>query len=94
MLGAFRGDTASKLLSLYAAIGDGHFNQGVEPQTAMRIEDQATSHMMHIGVLKAAIDLAVNGQPGAALDPFPGELDADSIHGGDIFADLENLAAH
>jgi hypothetical protein len=92
MQGAFRGDTAAKLLSLYAAIGDGHFNGGIERQTAMRIEDQAASHMAHIGVLKAAIDLAVDGQPGAALDPFPGELDPDSIDGGDIFADLETQA--
>ena len=93
MQGAFRGDTAAKMLALYVDIGNGHQNDGLAIETAMRLEDQATSHMAHIGALKAAIDLAATGQPGAALDPFNGNFDADAINGPDILDDLVNQAA-
>ena len=94
MRGAFGGDTASKLLSLYSDIENGRRNQGIDRQTAMRIEDQASSHLAHLGVLKVALDLAVTGHPGAALDPFPGQLDPAGIDGDAIFDDLERLATH
>jgi hypothetical protein len=94
MQGAFRDDTAAKLLSFYMAVGDGHFDHGgIDPQTAMRIEDQASSHMAHIGVLKAAIDQAAGNPSGAALDPFRGDLDPDEIGGSEIFDDLVDLAS-
>ena len=93
MQGAFRGDTAAKMLALYMDIGNGRQNDGLAIETAMRLEDQATSHMAHIGALKAAIDLAATGQPGAALDPFNGNFDADAINGPDILDDLVNQAA-
>ena len=94
MQGAFRDDTAAKLLSFYMAVGDGHFDHGgIAPQTALRIEDQATSHMAHIGALKTAIDQAAGNQPGAALDPFRGDLDPDEIGGSEIFDDLVDLAS-
>ena len=93
MQGAFRGDTAAKMLALYADIGNGRQNDGLAIETAMRLEDQAASHMAHIGALKAAIDLAATGQPGAALDPFNGNFDADAIDGPDILDDLVNQAA-
>ncbi len=93
MQGAFRGDTAAKMLALYADIGDGHHNDNLAIETAMRLEDQAASHMAHIGALKAAIDLAATGQPGAGLDPFNGNFDADAINGPDILDDLVNQAA-
>ena len=49
--------------------------------------------MAHIGVLKAAIDLATTGQPGAGLDPFVGPFDADAIGGPAILDDLVNQTA-
>ena len=57
----------------------------------MRIEDQGTSHTAYVGILKTAVDQAADHQPGASLDPFPGELDPDEIEGGDIFDDLLNI---
>ena len=93
MQGAFRGDTASKMLALYMDIGNGHQNDGLTLETAMRLEDQASSHMAHIGALKAAIDLAATGQPGAGLDPFNGNFNADAIGGPAILDDLVNQAA-
>ena len=93
MQGAFGGDTASKLLSLYVAIGDGKFNGGIERQIAIRLEDQGTSHMTHLGTLKDVIDLAADGRPGTGLAPFRGQLDPDEIDGGDIYHDLLDIAS-
>ena len=42
---------------------------------------------------RRAIDLAATGQPGAGLDPFNGNFDADAINGPDILDDLVNQAA-
>ncbi len=93
MQGAFRGDTASKMLALYMDIGNGRQNDDLTLETAMRFEDQGTSHMTHIGALKAAIDLAATGQPGEGLVPFNGDFNADAIDGPDILDDLVNQAA-
>ncbi|MBO7688576.1 MAG: hypothetical protein J6V72_19515, partial [Kiritimatiellae bacterium] len=60
MQGAFGGDTAPKLLSFYMAIGDGKFNEGLDRPIAIRLEDQGTSHMTHLGTLKDVIDLAAD----------------------------------
>ena len=87
------GDTAPKLLSLYAAIGDGKFNEGIDRPIAIRFEDQATSHMTHLGTLKDVIDLAADGRPGTGLAPFNGQLDPDDINGEDIYDDLLNIAS-
>ncbi len=94
MQGAFRGDTASQMLALYADIGDGHQNEGVALETIMRFEDQGTSHMTHLGVLKDTIDLAVDGRPGTGIVPFNGPFDADAIDGPEILNDLVNIASH
>ncbi len=94
MQGAFRGDTASQMLALYADIGDGHQNEGVALETIMRFEDQGTSHMTHLGVLKDTIDLAVDGRPGTGIVPFNGPFDADAIDGPEILDDLVNIASH
>ena len=94
MQGAFRGDTAAKLISFYVNVGNGHFDrEGIDHQAAMRIEDEASSHMAYIGLLKTAVDQAADRQPGAALDPFPGDLDPDEIAGSEIFDDLVDLAS-
>ena len=93
MQGAFGGDTSAKLLALYSAIADGNFNEGVGHEAAIRLEDQAGSHMTHLAILKDAIDLAVEGRPGAGIVPFGDPLDPDEIGGGDIYDDLLNIAS-
>jgi hypothetical protein len=93
MQGAFRGDTVSQMLALYADIGDGHQNEGVALETIMRFEDQGTSHMTHLGVLKDTIDLAVDGRTGTGIVPFNGSFDADAIDGPEILDDLVNIAS-
>lgn len=82
------------MLALYADIGDGHQNEGVALETIMRFEDQGTSHMTHLGVLKDTIDLAVDGRPGTGIVPFNGSFDADAIDGPEILNDLVNIASH
>jgi hypothetical protein len=48
--------------------------------------------MTYLISLKDAIDLAVDGRPGAGLAPFKGELNADEINGGEIFNELLNAS--
>ena len=93
MQGAFAGDTASKILALYENTSDGHQNEGLEHEVAIQFEDQAGSHMTNIIVLKGAIDVAVDGDFGADLMPFEGEVNADEIDAPDILGDLVNLAS-
>ncbi|MCR4576190.1 MAG: hypothetical protein K5787_20730, partial [Lentisphaeria bacterium] len=88
MRGAFEGETAGKLLVLYGAIANGDFNQGLDQETAVRLEDESGSHMSHLAALKDAIDLAVGGHVGMGLVPFSQNLNADEIGGPDIFNDL------
>ena len=90
MHGAFAGDTPSKMLSLYMAIGKGDFNENLSLEDVIRLEDRADSHMKHLVSLKDAIDLAVDGHPGTGLAPFVDQLNADEIDGGDIYNDLLN----
>ena len=93
MRGAFEGETAGKLLVLYGAIANGDFNQGLEQETAVRLEDESGSHMSHLAALKDAIDLAVGGHVGMGLVPFSQNLNADEIGGPDIFNDLVAIAS-
>ncbi len=93
MQGAFNDDKAAKLLAFYVAVSDGRLKGEVEQQIALRVEDQGTSHMTYIGILKDAIDLAATNQLGAGLDPFDGQLNADEIDGPDIFDDLVDIAS-
>ena len=91
MRGAFEGETAGKLLVLYGAIANGDFNQGLDHENAVRLEDQAGSHMSHLAALKDAIDLADDGHAGMGLVPFAQDLNADEIGGPDILDDLVNI---
>ncbi len=93
MQGAFNDDKAAKLLTFYLAIGDGHLNGEVDTEIALRFEDQGTSHMTYISLLKDAIDLAATNQLGAGLDPIEGQLNADEIDGPDIVDDLVNIVS-
>ena len=93
MRGAFEGETAGKLLVLYGAIANGDFNQGLDQETAVRLEDESGSHMSHLAALKDAIDLAVGGHAGMGLVPFSQNLNADEIGGPDIFNDLVDIAS-
>ena len=93
MRGAFEGETAGKLLVLYGAIANGDFNQGLEQETAVRLEDESGSHMSHLAALKDAIDLADDGHAGMGLVPFSQNLNADEIGGPDIFNDLVAIAS-
>ena len=88
MQGVFASDTPAKLLTLYMSIGNGEFNEGLETQTAFRLEDHAGSHSTQLLALKDAIDLAVNNRLGTSLAPIYGLLNADEIDGGDILDDL------
>ena len=93
MRGAFEGETAGKLLVLYGAIANGDFNQGLDQETAVRLEDESGSHMSHLAALKDAIDLADDGHAGMGLVPFSQNLNADEIGGPDIFNDLVDIAS-
>ena len=93
MDGAFAGETAGKMLALYSAIANGEFNEGLDRQSAIRLEDQAGSHMTHLTVLKDALGRALGQPGGAGLVPYDGDLNADEISGPAIFDDLVNLSA-
>ena len=94
MRSAFEGDKPAKMLSVYSAIADGEFNQGLDVQVTIRLEDQAASHMTHLAILKDAIDLAIDGRPGAGIAPFNGQLDADTVDGSAILDDLVDMASN
>ena len=93
MRGAFEGETAGKLLVLYGAIANGDFNQGLDHEISVRLEDESGSHMSHLAALKDAIDLADDGHAGMGLVPFSQNLNADEIGGPDIFNDLVAIAS-
>jgi hypothetical protein len=90
---AFGGDTAGKMLALYGAIAKGDFNEGLDHETAVHLEDQAGSHMTYLAVLKDAIDVAVGGHVGMGLVPFGQDLNADEIGGPAILDDLVDIAS-
>ena len=94
MKGIFNGDTPSKLLAFYTAASNGVFNEGLDHESRIRLEDRGDSQRKHLVDLKAAIDLAVDGKLGADIVPFRAPLDPDEIGGGDIHDDLLNDAAH
>ena len=93
MQGAFGGETATKLMALYLSISNGEQNvEDLSHQARIELENQGGSHMTHLGILKDAIDMAVDGQRGASIDPYPDDFDADAIGGSDILGDLADLA--
>ena len=91
MQGAF-GETTSKMMTLYMSILDGHHKDGLDARTGIELENQGGSHMTHLGMLKDAIDMAVDGHRGASVDPYPDDFNADAIDGPDILGDLVDLA--
>ncbi|MBR3584128.1 MAG: hypothetical protein IKO01_11885 [Kiritimatiellae bacterium] len=93
MQGAFGGETASKLMALYLSISNGEQNdEDLSHQARIELENQGGSHMTHLGILKDAIDMAVDGQRGASIDPYRDDFDADTIDGPQILDHLINLA--
>ena len=78
---------------VYGAIANGDFNQDLDHETAVRLEDQAGSHMAHLAALKDAIDLADDGHAGMGLVPFAKDLNADEIGGPAILDDLVAIAS-
>ena len=95
MQGAFGGETATKLMALYLSISNGEQNvEDLSHQARIELENQGGSHMTHLGILKDAIDMAVDGQRGASIDPYPDDFDADAIGGSDILGDLADLASN
>ena len=91
MKGIFNGDTPSKLLAFYTAASNGVFNEGLDHESRIRLEDRGDSQRKHLADLKAAIDLATDGKLGADIIPFEGSFDADAIDGPDILEDLESV---
>ena len=91
--GAFTGDTVGKMFTLYSAIANGQFNEGLEREVAIRLEDQAGSHMTHLAVFKDAIGRTLGQAGGAGLIPYGGDLNADEIGGPAILNDLVNQAS-
>ena len=57
------------MFTLYGAITNGEFNEGLDRQAALRLEDQAGSHITHLAVFKDAIGRALD-LPGLDLDGF------------------------
>ncbi len=93
MQGAFGGETASKLMALYLSISNGEQNdEDLSHQARIELENQGGSHMTHLGILKDAIDMAVDGQRGASIDPYRDDFDANTIDGPQILDHLINLA--
>ena len=74
-------------------IANGEFSEGLDRQVAVRLEDQAGSHMTHLAVLKDALGRALGNPGGAGLVPYGGDINADEISGPAIFDDLLSLAA-
>jgi hypothetical protein len=94
MQGAFVGDVPGKMVALYSDISEGHQNEDLDHEIAIKFEDQAASHMMNIANLKGAIDLALDGKFGEDIVPFNGSFNADEFGGAEILEDLVNLASH
>ena len=77
-----------KMLALYSSIANGDYNEGLDREAAIRLEDRAGSHMTHIAVFKESIDRALGAPLGTGLVPFAGAFNADAISGPDILDDL------
>ena len=93
MQGAFAGDTPGKMLAFYEDISHGHHNEGLELEVAVKLENEADSHMMNVANLKGAIDVALDGHFGADIVPYKDAFVANEIGGEEILDDLVNLAA-